>query len=280
MCDAVCIPTALIFHAVVIPFPVTAFSLMLVLVSIQLARGRGDGQPPMADLSGTPNLFGVCIYAFMCHHSLPSLVTPIRNKSHLTSALAGTYLLILAFYSALSISAVFTFAQVDDIYTLNFQPHDDVGGQLPVTQVKLFQYFLALFPVFTLSTTFPLIAITLRNNLQALSTGLGLRFAANRYSTALLAVLPPTVVASVTSQVELLVSITGSYAGAGVQYLIPACLVLLARRRAPELERRGGGGTLARHRSPFRHNGWVYAVVVWAAVCVALVTVNHALTGR
>ena len=36
------------------------------------------------DISGMATLFGVSIYSFMCQHSLPSLVTPIRNKSLLS----------------------------------------------------------------------------------------------------------------------------------------------------------------------------------------------------
>jgi hypothetical protein len=47
---------------------------------------------------------------------------------------------------------------LDSLYTLNFQ-HFDVS---PLAD------FLTLYPVFTLSSNFPLIAITLRNNLQIL----------------------------------------------------------------------------------------------------------------
>jgi hypothetical protein len=32
-------------------------------------------------MRGFPELYGVCIYAFMCHHSLPSIIAPLRDKS-------------------------------------------------------------------------------------------------------------------------------------------------------------------------------------------------------
>jgi hypothetical protein len=48
----------------------------------------------------------------MCHHSLPSLVTPIKNKSRLTGVLGADYTLILIFYAILSFTGVFTFAKV------------------------------------------------------------------------------------------------------------------------------------------------------------------------
>lgn len=47
---------------------------------------------------------------------------------------------------------------LEDLYTLNFKPFHN--GKSFVS------YFLALFPVFVLSASLPIIAITLRNNLK------------------------------------------------------------------------------------------------------------------
>ena len=57
-----------------------AFSIMVGLSIKQLSQGKGQGHPPVANIAGVPTLFGVCVYSFMCHHSLPSLLTPIRSK--------------------------------------------------------------------------------------------------------------------------------------------------------------------------------------------------------
>lgn len=54
-------------------------------------------------------LFGVSIYSFMCHHSLPSLVTPMRSKKRLNTALTFDFALILSFYLLLCYTAVFRF---------------------------------------------------------------------------------------------------------------------------------------------------------------------------
>ena len=43
---------------------------------------------------------------------------------------------------------------------------DGIAGSNPSELIKLVDYFLNLFPVFTLSTNFPIIAITLRCRLQ------------------------------------------------------------------------------------------------------------------
>jgi branched-subunit amino acid transport protein AzlD len=49
-----------------------AFGIMVTLACIRLSRGH-IYRPAMSQFSGVPNLFGVCVYSFMCHHSLPSL---------------------------------------------------------------------------------------------------------------------------------------------------------------------------------------------------------------
>ena len=85
----------------------------------------------------------------------------------------------------------------------------------------------------------------------------------------LLALLPPVAVAIGTNQVEVLVGITGSYAGAGIQYVIPAALVYLARKDFVAI----GGGY--QHRSPFSHKGWVFLTFTWTFVAIVFVTVNH-----
>lgn len=252
----------------------TAFGMMIVLTIIQLAEGKGQGHPAVASVSGIPNLFGVCVYSFMCHHSLPSLITPIRNKAGLSTVLAADYTLILVFYALLSFTGIFTFTKIEDLYTLNFQPNE--CGRQAVTTVKFIEYFLALFPVFTLSTSFPIIAITLRNNLQAMLSGPTTHPLISRLLLPLLAVIPSTIVAIITNRVDFLVGITGSYAGVGIQYAIPACLVLLARRHIDELLIKGG---VQLHRSPFSHVFWVYLVLVWAILCVVFVTINHIING-
>lgn len=250
---------------------------MIVLTSIRLGKGQGEGHPQVANFSGIPNLFGVCVYSFMCHHSLPSLITPIKNKSKLMSILMFDFALILGFYLLLSFTGIYTFSKLEDLYTLNFLA-DDCNEKESITGIKFFQFFLALFPVFTLSTNFPIISITLRNNLKTLFLKEGRRYhwAFEKLIFPIVAILPPIVVAFGTDQVEFLVGITGSYAGTGIQYVIPAALVYCARKdiRAEELKKPNP------HSSPFRHLVWVIFVFGWSAVCLILVTVNHIITKK
>ncbi|XP_041364868.1 transmembrane protein 104-like isoform X2 [Gigantopelta aegis] len=251
-----------------------AFGIMIILAINKLAHHKGQGRPVIADISGVPNLFGVCVYSFMCHHSLPSLITPIRDKSSLYRVLAMDYLLILGFYALLSFTGIFTFATIQDIYTLNFLP-DDCGVN-SVTDVAFFEYFLALFPVFTLSTNFPIISITLRNNITTLFSkeDSPRHWVLTRLVFPLVAILPPIAIAFGTNEVEFLVGITGSYAGVGIQYVIPTLLVYYARKNENIDHSRN------RMKSPFLHGFWIILIILWSVFCLGFVTVNHIVTRK
>jgi len=255
-----------------------AFLTMIILAIMRVSSGAGEGKPVLAKLSGIPTLFGVCVYSFMCHHSLPSLTSPIRDKSRLLTMMSADYLLILVFYSLLSFTGIFAFNNVQDLYTLNFL-HDECEGGEPITNIKAIQYFLALFPVFTISTNFPIIGITLRNNLKSLclQEERVYPWLVDRLLFPLVAIIPPLIIAMVTNKVDMLVSVTGSYAGTGIQYVIPACLVLLARRQSAEVISSEISNT---HASPFKHKFWVYTILVWAVIAIIFVTANHILVEK
>ena len=184
-----------------------AFLLMIILAIIRLSKGEGKGNPPVANLNGMTNFFGVCVYAFMCHHSLPQLATPVRNKSAIYRLFGLDYLFILLFYVLICFTAVFTFADIQDLYTLNFGPEAAASTDNPITTCVEVQYFLALFPVFTLSTSFPIIGITLRNNLKTLfmlicNADASFPWLVDRVGFPLLTVTVPFAVAFATTSVQ------------------------------------------------------------------------------
>ncbi|KAI0231299.1 hypothetical protein LSAT2_018338 [Lamellibrachia satsuma] len=187
-----------------------SFIAMIVLACIQLAKGHGHGHPGLAHFSGIPVLFGICVYSFMCHHSLPSIATPISNKSRIHSLFAADYSLILVFYLLLSLTGVFTFASMKDLYTLNFEPNPCYASIDPVNSVEFISYFLILFPVFALSSNFPIIGITLRENLKmlCLQDGRTYPWIVDRILFPVVTLLPPITVAMVTNNVEILCNYT------------------------------------------------------------------------
>jgi len=229
---------------------------MILLAILKIANEEGL-KPEMVNFRQLPSLFGVAIYSFMCHHSLPSLVTPIRSKQSINILFALDYCLIATFYILLSVTGVFAFREVNQVYTLNF-----------LTEGHFASYLLPLFPVFTLSTNFPIIGITLKNNLRTL---FNYESDFSNVFYTLGAILPPFLVSVFVEDVQFLVNFTGSFAGAGIQYIIP-CLVLMQARK------RVGQGSNNPYSSPFKGDGWIYGVLGWCGVSIALVLV-HMLVG-
>ncbi|XP_066592516.1 transmembrane protein 104 homolog isoform X3 [Prorops nasuta] len=260
-----------------------AFSIMIIYATRKIILYGPQGDPPVASISGIPTLFGACVYSFMCHHSLPALIAPIANKSSLNRSLALDYLLIASFYLLLAVTGAFAFRHLDDLYTLDFGPRSSGDCSTSSNVFLIFiEYFLALFPVFTLSTNFPIIAITLRNNLQTLlfkDDSLN-HSRIKKFICVCLAVIPPYLVAMTTMDVSKLVSITGSYAGVGIQYLIPTFLVYYARK---ETNKTIGLGVVNNFASPFSSTIWLVLVIAWAIACMILATVHlmqlHFLSG-
>merc|ERR1712110_1364657 len=73
----------------------------------------------------------------------------------------------------------------------------------------------------------------------------------------LLALTPPVALALATNSLEFLVGITGSYAGAGIQYVVPALLAYTSRKATAKAI---GIGVTNHHRSWFKSTFWVILV--------------------
>ncbi|CAL8098801.1 unnamed protein product [Calicophoron daubneyi] len=194
--------------------------------------------PTPVRASGIPTLFGIAVYVFMCHHSLPGVITPIRNKHRLNlRVIFPLFLTILGCNLLLSGTAVAGFNNIKDLYTLNFVPdeHSYDTFKIPYLLAQIFGYFISLFPVFALSSAFPIISTTLLGNIRTLFS-LFKPFQTDhaqkvlRYVLPFVVAIPPCAVSLGVNDISFLVNFTGAFAGSGIQYIIPAVLVYRARR--------------------------------------------------
>lgn len=259
-----------------------AFFTMIILSIIFISQKKGaePSQLPYFEFSGLPSLFGVSVYAFMCHHSLPSIITPISNKNGVHKAMGLDFLLVFIAYASVCLTAQFAFGtqtnpqcvdsddstfvpcKIQSLYTLNFVSYN----------IQFIADFLALYPVFTLTTNYPLISITLRNNLVLLFPET-IRYAKVRHVLlSLFASVTPILIAYATNNISLLVDYTGSYAGLGIQMVIPALLVFYSRK---VIARVFGVYTINPYRSFFLHTRWVIMVLLLSAGFFVMVTYNH-----
>ncbi|CAF3552616.1 unnamed protein product [Rotaria sp. Silwood1] len=256
----------------------TAFLSMIILCIVHLAKRSSSEHPnpihpPVFHFRSLPRLFGICVYSFMCHHSIPSIIAPIRSKDKLKSLFAYDYICIALFYLLLSLTAIFTFDTFEDLYTLNFRPTTRCAHS-NVDVPKVLAYFIALFPVFTLSSSFPIIGITLRNNLETVLKSCVNVKRKQRIVLVVFVLLLPCTVSILIENINFLVGFTGSYAGVAVQYVIPALLVYNARRQAQ-----------VKHRQPihfvnqsfFQNKYWVFCVLLWAWAAIIVITIYNIL---
>nr|XP_023028080.1 transmembrane protein 104 homolog [Leptinotarsa decemlineata] len=244
-----------------------AFFIMVTAASIRLVNMGQQGHPEMMNLKEVPALAGSSVYSFMCHHSLPALIAPISDKNRIMRKVSYDFYLICAFYLLLALTGSFAFAVVDDLYSLNFTYDDDSN-----LFRKIIGFFLVAFPLFPMSTSFPIIAITLQSNLKNLVLKPTVRpnLIVNHLVFPTLAVVPPVVMALCTHNIKYLVEITGSYAGVMVQYVVPAILVIEARKQCAK----DFGSCVHKYSSPFRHRYWFAFVIVWSVISLIFVTVD------
>ena len=258
---------------------------MISIAIARLAQGqRTNSPPPPARISGFSIIFGVSNFISKCQHSLPGMVTPMKSKKGLSAMLLVPFVAAQAMYFVLYFTAIFSVPQHElfDLYTLNFfKPfhlNDSVGGHV----LSVIGYFLAVFPVFSLGTVFPIISVTLRENIKDLAhiickhcTGhKPFPFVINHLLFSTLAVFPPLVIAFVTTKVVLVASITGSLLGVWLQYLFPALFVLTGKyviQKKLKKEYRN------KYASPFSHSVILISVIVWTLASVAVSVTEYVL---
>ncbi|EGT30166.1 hypothetical protein CAEBREN_16477 [Caenorhabditis brenneri] len=275
-----------------------AFILMISLATVQLSSQGAAAHPPAYNFHGFGSLFGCAVYAFMCHHSIPSLITPMRTKDNVFGKIAVVYGIVGVFYFTLSLTGAFAFEHVQDIYTLNFL-HDDNTSFV----YSIIDYFLALFPIITLTSSYPIIALTLINNFKVVKDilcpktgqeneslleadnqveendtddnreGRITRNERNVFDVLVpaLVLALPTFLSLLTDDMLLLASITGSFPGVAVQFAIPCLLVTAARKHARSVL---NFPVPRKNNSPFQSPVWIVIISSWAGFSMIVVLLN------
>lgn len=245
---------------------VIAIIAMVVLATIRLiSPTQKHGYTPAENFIAMPQLIGASIYAFMCHHSIPSVISPIKNKNKILLKVAANFLLVYTLYMCLCMTGVFAFPKVDELYTINFTPSQDTG-----LFYKLIDSILILFPVLTISISFPVITITLRNNIQVMFLPSDAHWIWKRIVIPLFSLITPVLLAAFVSRLEVLVSIVAVYAGTGIQYATPALLVMAARAEIPQQV----AAIKNDYCSPFKSKYWPLCILIWTVICVIVLTIS------
>lgn len=161
----------------------SVFGIMVVTTGVYFFQGDkenekgGQDQYPIdgayyANPSGIASLYGNIVFTFMTHHSLPGLLSPIRPMSKIKTVLFFSLAFCCAAYVLLCTFAMLAFwnapenvsdrcgdntepCQIMKTYNINFSSY----------HVKWIGDYIEGYPLLMLML-FPLIAITLRNNVR------------------------------------------------------------------------------------------------------------------
>lgn len=260
---------------VTLTFRVLAFSIMISIATYRIVYPEDPSHRPdpiKCNFTTVPLLIGSLIYAFMSQHSLPSILVPIQEKHKVFRIVSIDYFLITLLYLVLALTGIFAFNDLKALYTLNFIPAD---GSQQAFFFKFIEYFLGLFPVLTLTTTFPIVGVTLRNNLQTLFIDKNqihtYNFFVRRMLFPIMVVIPPFLITFNTEDVSSLVSFTGCFAGNFIQYGFPIALVYFARKTCKSVI---GSGIKNDYRSPFQSDYWIFLLIAWSCLSLILVSVE------
>ncbi|KAN0029350.1 hypothetical protein ACTFIV_011241 [Dictyostelium citrinum] len=258
-----------------------AFLLMIILSIIFIAQGNGASvkQVPMFNISELASIFGVSIYSFMTHHSIPGFLTPISKKDRLFTLMGLDFILVFIAYGTLCVVSLFAFGAVTNptCATASTSIHTFIPCQIQSLYIynftsynsKFISDFLSLFPVFTLSTNYILISITLRNNLLQLITWKQDKISSRLRNVvfSLTSSLIPVGVAFCTRNVSLLVNITGSYAGLGIMFVMPALISFYSNKMLIEQYHISNP-----KKSPFSNKFFYLLILLISVVCLILAT--------
>eukprot|EP01088_Endostelium_zonatum_P022051 TRINITY_DN911_c1_g2_i2.p1 TRINITY_DN911_c1_g2~~TRINITY_DN911_c1_g2_i2.p1 ORF type:complete len:545 (+),score=82.65 TRINITY_DN911_c1_g2_i2:88-1635(+) len=201
-----------------------------------------SGPPYLADKvlarpSGFGIIFTTAVFSQLIQHSTPGLVQPIKNKNHLARVFAGGLAATCTLYIILGVLCATYFGshthQVASLNWVNYKGLKFSPAGSTFWLAKGVSVFVVLFPVITVVSAFPLMAITLGNNIFF---GLPPHWTNNGKNTKLQliirigACIPPLIGACLLKKLAVIIEFTGM-SGFFVGFIIPGVLQYVAKRK-------------------------------------------------
>lgn len=201
--------------------------------SIKHTLTPGDFQA--FNLEGFEDFFSTAVFAFMCHHSIPSMLRPVKPPRQIkrilyTGFAAGGLILIL-----ISLTGILAFgdkyvldSKTKSYYNMWFHGNID------------WIYYIISFYLFFNITAVPVVTITTRNNLMKCIVPHKIparNWEITRWTFAftMFILLPVLTVASLTQTIQKVINITSGIFGVVLLLVIPSAVIIFARIKAEKL---------------------------------------------
>ncbi|RLN05760.1 hypothetical protein BBJ28_00017637 [Nothophytophthora sp. Chile5] len=229
------------------------------------------------DLTGFGVMFSTGVFSQLFQHSVPGLLAPlgVKNQDKAPMIFGGTLLTTMLFYIALgSVCSLYFGPKVASSVNLNWADFT-WGISESMTLVPLWAKFLSMivvvFPALDTLSVFPLISVTLGDNMAAVIPKSWIRAFGGKAFWKLLcrfgASVPPLLISMFVSDLSLTLQISG-LTGIYVAFFAPAMLQLRASREIP---------TTNVYSSRFSGMKYVYGVLVFGLLAFLVLLYQLAL---
>lgn len=209
-------------------------------------RSARASEIPTVEWSQFDSIFTISVVSLMVQYNMPDIITPMRtpykrHESGVVAVLLGCMMACVALYIGLGLICSLTIGMNSyPLITLNwshYTGYDGGWGLVPAGSdvywwAQLIKLFIMLFPVINMLSVFPLVAISLSENLRS---SIPARFAKQHAAEDLkrycriLACVPPLILTCFNGQIDLIFKVAGFVAFL-IQLIIPCLLQWLSIR--------------------------------------------------
>jgi len=234
------------------------------------------------DMGGFGIMFTTAVFSQLIQHSAPGLSQPVKDKRKLYWIFAGGLSSTCILYLLLGLMASLYFgSDTKQLVSLNWTSYTGDGFDGAHNQKifpKIISYGVILFPVVTVISAYPLLAITLGNNLYY---GLPERWTDNYKSKKvkilcrLIASIPPVFGAAVLKKLAPIIEITG-IAGCFVGFVFPG--MLQWKSRSDCIRKWGEAGKYTPYTWHGSHPVYAWIIVVFGILALLYTVISEIIS--
>ncbi|KRX01663.1 hypothetical protein PPERSA_03747 [Pseudocohnilembus persalinus] len=222
---------------------------------------------PYVNYSGFGSFFSNTVLAFALHHSIPSMLTPVRPEKKIKNVYQSAFAISFGVFTIMPILAVLAFG--DDLVSetgLKFFNYDFQQSEPLVFYISSFYMFLNI-------TAFPVLTITTRNNLMKLIVPMQVPEQSHeitRYTLlfTILIVTPIFLIAYSVQNIQIVLDLIGGIFGVILITLIPSLLIIKGRK---QLKQKNIDNSLNMHKTP---NTLVYLPLIIFMLSLLFLALN------
>jgi len=234
-------------------------------------------------------MFPSAALALNLHWNIPDVIAPCNNKKPLKSILASAQIISLVFYILIGGVCAVYFNPPDPLVTLNWGKYTGLDGGWgageQVWWATVIELVIVLFPVINLINVFPLVAVSLASNVEALfpdvekpmehSKVFNFFFGPTAESThrhviiRLYCVIPPLVLGALLGKLDVIFTISGMF-GFVLEFIVPTVYWMISSKFL--VSGFGFGADKTPYSGVFSKKSWVLiALVVGCLACLAAI---------